>query len=387
MEIRDLAPDDLDALFDLSARAFGPTPASERSRGRAPLEEAIADGRVLGCYDGGRLIGSGRYHPMQQWWHGAAVPTGGVASVYIAPEERGRGVGARLAGALVELIAERGMPLSMLYPATAPVYRRAGYEHGGGQYWITLPAEALRTLAADPVKIRRAGPGDAAEVVEVLARAHRAALDSGPFDRGVDHTRRFLSEPDSYAYLADDGFLLYRWNSDATGLVVDRAVAASAETARALWSIVGSGSSTAKTVRACVSPYDPLLWQLRDRSDDDLQRRSWMLRVADAPAAIAARGFPPHLTVDVTIGVEDELRPGNAGAWLLSVHAGRGTLTRADGPAAVRMPARGLAALFAGVPVGTLRRSGLLAGGDDATDSTAALTAAFAATAFAVDEF
>jgi predicted acetyltransferase len=357
-----------------------------RARTTPLLEEAIADGRVLGCYDGGRLVGSGRCHPMEQWWHGAAVPMGGVASVYITPEERGRGAGARLAGALVELIAKRGMPLSMLYPATAPVYRRAGYEHGGGQYWITLPTEVLRTLGthgAGPVTIRRAGPEDAAEVALVLARAHRTARDSGPFDRGVDYTRWVLSDPGSYAYLAEDGFLLYRWNGDATGLVVDRAVASSAETVRALWSVVGTGSSTAKTVRACVSPHDPLLWQLRDRSEDDLQRRSWMLRVVDVPAVIAARGFPPHVTADITIGVEDELCPGNAGTWLLSVSGGRGALTPADGPAAVLLPARGLAALFAGVPVDTLRRSGLLAGGDEA----AALTAAFAATAFAVDDF
>ncbi|GAA2090359.1 GNAT family N-acetyltransferase [Actinomadura alba] len=383
MEIRDVATDDLDALWDLSDRAFGPIPRSERERAKAPVLEAIDDGRVLGCYDGGRLVGSGRYLPMEQWWHGAAVPMGGVASVYVTPEERGRGVGARLAGELVELIAKRGMPLSMLYPATAPVYRRVGFEHAGGQYWITLPAEALRTLGAGPVKVRRAGPDDAAEVVEVLARAHRTARDSGPFDRGIGHTRHILSAPDTYAYLAEDGFLHYRWNGDATGLVVDRAVAASAETARALWSVVGSGSSTARTVRACVSPYDPLLWQLRDRSEDDLCRRSWMLRVVDAPAAIAARGFPAHVATEIMIGVEDESRPGNAGTWLLSVSGGRGTLTRTDEPAAVRVPARGLAALFAGVPVATLRRSGLLEGGDEATD----LTAAFTATAFAVDEF
>jgi predicted acetyltransferase len=384
VEIRDVAPDDLDALFDLSGRAFGPLPPGERARAVPPAREAIEAGRVLGCYDGGRLIGSGRYHPMEQWWSGTAVPMGGVASVFVSPEERGRGVGARLARGLIELIAARGMPLSVLYPATAPVYRRVGYEHAGVQHWVTLPAEALRPLAVDPVEIRRAGPEDAAQVVGVLAGVHRTARDSGPFERGVDHTRWVLSGPDVYAYLAEDGFLLYRWNGDGTGLVVERAVAASERTARALWSVVGSGSSTAKTVRACISPHDPLLWQLRDRSAEDVHRRSWMLRIVDAPAAIATRGFPPHVTGGITLAVDDELRPSNAGTWRLSVRDGRGTLTRTAGdPAAVRLPARGLAALFAGVPVSTLRRCGLLAGGDDAT----VLTAAFATTPFALDDF
>ncbi|MCW2898333.1 MAG: putative acetyltransferase [Streptosporangiaceae bacterium] len=382
MEIRDVALEDLDALFELSAQAFGPLSAPERARA-TPLDQgAIEDGRVLGCYDGGRLIATGRYHPMEQWWHGRAVPMAGVAAVSVAPEERGRGVGSRLVGALIALIASRGIPLSVLYPATAPVYRRAGYEHAGGRHWVTLPTEALRGLAADPVKVRRAGPGDAAEVVEVLARVHRGVRDSGPFDRGVDYTRWDLSAPDTYAYLAEDGFLRYRWDRGGAGLFVDRAVAGSAATAGALWSVVGTGSSTAETVRACVGPQDPLLWQLRDRSADDIRRRSWMLRVVDAPAAVAARGFPDHVAAELVLDLADTSCPANAGTWRLSVSGGRGTLTRTDEPAAVRLPACGLAALFAGVPVSTLRRSGLLEGA-----GTAGLCAAFAATPFTLDDF
>jgi predicted acetyltransferase len=383
VEIRAAVLDDVDGLFDLSERAFGPTPPARRDREVPLVEDAVNDGRVLGCYEDERLVGTGRYFPMEQWWAGAPVPMAGVASVAVAPEERGRGVGARLAGALVELIAERGMPLSVLYPATAPVYRRAGYEHVGAQHWITLRAETLRTLAADPVKIRRAGPEDAGEVVEVLSRVHGTSRDSGPFERGVDHTRWVLSDPRSYAYLAEDGFLLYRWDSGGEGLVVERAVAASAGTTRALWSLVGTGSSTAETVRACVSPHDPLLWLLRDRSTEDVDRVPWMLRVVDAPAAVAARGFPPGVTAEVTMAVTDELRPANTGTWRLSVDGGRGALTRTgEDPTAPRLSARGLAALFAGVPGGTLRRSGLLDG-----DAATALTAAFAATPFTLDYF
>lgn len=55
--------------------------------------------------------------------------------------------------------------------------------------------------------------------------------------------------------------------------------------------MVGSGSSIAETVRANIAPDDPLLWLLRDRSVDDVRRVVWMLRVLDAPAAIAANPF------------------------------------------------------------------------------------------------
>ena len=84
------------------------------------------------------------------------------------------------------------------------------------------------------------------------------------------------------------------------------------------------------------------------------------------------------------MAVRDGSRPGTTGTWLLSVRDGRGSLTPAEGDAAVRLSERGLAALYAGVPVGTLRRAGLLEG--SASDA-AALGAVFAATPFAVDDF
>jgi predicted acetyltransferase len=389
VEIRFVVPEDRDELLDLSARAFGPLATAERARRLPRLRREFAEERVLGVYDAGRLIASGRYHDMEQWWHGAAVRMGGVASVYVAPEERGRGVGARLTAALIELIADRGMPLSVLYPATAPVYRRAGYEHGGAQHWISFPADALRTLGGDRVKIRRVGPADAADVVAVQRRVHEAARDAGPIDRGEAHVRWEFEDPDLYGYLAEDGFIAYHWNDDTSEFIVERVVAGSAETVRALWAVVGSGSSIAKTVRARVSPYDPVLWLLRDRSGEQVWRSSWMLRLVDAPAAIAARGFPAGVTAEVALIVDDPLRPVNAGPWRLTVSGGKGELIRSTasgrGGRSVRVSVRGLAALYAGVPVGTLRRAGLLDGDDPAAD--AALDGAFAATPFMLDDF
>jgi hypothetical protein len=52
---------------------------------------------------------------------------------------------------------------------------------------------------------------------------------------------------------------------------------------------------------------------------------------------------------------------------------------------AVTVGARGLAALYAGTPVATLRLAGLAAGGSPEADAT--LDAAFAATTFMVDDF
>jgi predicted acetyltransferase len=380
-----LEADAADAILDLSVRAFGPVSAIAEADWLARTRRDIADGRVLGIYDGPRLVASGRYLALEQFWHGRPVPMGGVASVYVSPEDRGRGLGKRLVNGLIDLMD--GIPISVLYPATSPVYRAAGYEHAGALYWATLPADALRTIGTGPVAVRRCTTDDAAGVVETIRGVHAAAQESGTLDWGEAEVRRWIEDPELFTYMADDGFLAYRWNGDRTELIVEGAVAGSERTARALWATVGSGSSVAKTVRACTGPRDPLLWLLTDRSEEDVRRRTWMLRVIDAAAAIEARGFPAGVSGEVPLVVtEDAARPKNAGGWLLSVAGGRGRLEAAEtGPDALRVGARGLAALYGGVPVGTLRRAGLAEAGGAGDD--ALLDGAFAADPFMIGSF
>ncbi|WP_433478972.1 GNAT family N-acetyltransferase [Spirillospora sp. CA-142024] len=383
MEIRTLAPDEIDAVRDIRARAFGPIPDAvwePRLRLWRPSAEA---GRVFAGFDGGRIVATGALHEMTQWWHGRAVSMAGVSAITVAPEERGRGLGRRLMTDLLERCAAFGHPLAVLYPATTRLYRSLGWEHAGAQHHVAISAEALRTVSAGRVPVRRAGPDDAAEVAAVIGRVHETARDCGPVGWTEPRWRAHLENQDDYVYLAEDGFLAYRWAEGNSALEVARLVACSESTLRALWAIVGSGSSTAESVRACVSPMDPVLWLLREREYEAVERHQWMLRVVDAPAAIEARGYPAGVTVAVPLEIDDPQCPANSGHWSLEIKDGEGRLERsAENTAAVRIGPCGLSALYAGVPVPTLRRTGLLHGGD-----ADALSAAFAATPFSLDYF
>ncbi|MEO3809136.1 GNAT family N-acetyltransferase [Sphaerisporangium sp. B11E5] len=391
MEIRDVTEDDLDAVLDCRTRAFGQLSGDDVKSWRAIVTPLLAEGRYLGVFDGTRLTGAGRINKYVQWWHGRPISMGGIAGVTVAPEDRGRGVGRTLMRGLLGRCADLGHAVSVLYPATTPLYRSLGWEHAGARHRVTLPTEALRSLLRDRsapgVAVRRITPGDAPEIGKVLERVYGATRASGPLAWEERLIRHWLEDDSEYGYLADDGYLVYRW--DRGDLDVDNLVAGSEATARALWSLVGSSSSVARSVTATVEPDDPLLWLLRERKDDHISVTRWMFRVVDLPAAIAARGYPGPVTAETVVEVDDPERPANSGTWLLSASGGTGAATRVPAPpeghATPRLTANGLSALFAGVPISTLRRTGLLAGGTPQTDET--LAALFAAKPYLIDYF
>ena len=423
MDIRELGPaDDPGALLDLSVRAFGPVSQADRPRWHHSASAAVGARQYLGAFDGGRLLAAARYHDMTQWWHGQPVPMAGVASVTVAPEERGHGTGRALMRALLGLISDRGYLVSALYPATLALYRSLGWEIAGSLTRLAIPSQSLRSLvppdttlprddpqaqAAPPgpepeARLRRCGPGDAAEVLAVIGRVHQALRDSGPNTRDHSVMARWLDDDERFAYLAPDGFLAYRWQHGNDELLVERALASSPAATRALWGVVASHSSIAQTVRATVGPADPVQWLTADPDVRLSDRQAWMLRVLDAPAAVAARGFPAGVGLTTVLRLADPDRPAHIGWWTLDVGGSKGVLTPAEpgpdrapadpgpggtrpDPAALTLGPRGFAALYGGTPLATLRRAGLAAGGDPGLD--AALDAAFGAEPFMLDSF
>ncbi|HEX9527599.1 MAG TPA: GNAT family N-acetyltransferase [Streptosporangiaceae bacterium] len=414
------ADDDLDAELDLRHRSFGPMSTQDCQYWREEMLGCIADGRQLGVWDGGQLVGAARYYDMRQYWHGRAVPMAGVGGVKIAPEARGRGIGREMMRALLGAMAGRGYPLSVLYPATAQIYRSLGWEMAGGHYRAEVPGRSLLALlppdpelpprdpeiqAPDdhevPVHpgesssaVRRAGPDDAGEVIAVLGAIHAAARDCGPATRDPASMRRWLGDPGLFSYLAPDGFLGYGWHgSGDKEIMIEVLAAGSPQTARALWGIVASHSSVTRVVRATLGPSDPVGWLTREPDVSLRRHKHWMLRVLDPAAGVSGRGFPPAARASIPIRLADPDLPRNAGLYTFTVHDGTGSLVRGiTGPtgaspaaAPVALGPRGFAALYAGVPMATLRAAGLVAGGDRHAD--AALDAVFTAQPFLLDYF
>lgn len=385
LQVRDLVAADHDAALDVRTRSFGPLPSDARGWWDGVFERTVGQRRALGVFADDLLVASARIIAYRQLWGGRPLPMAGIAGVVVAPEWRGRGVATTLMTAVLERAVELGDVVSVLYPATIPPYRRLGWELAGALSRTTLSADGLRRLGASGVDVRRAGPADADEVTQLLRRDAEASRASGPLELSIQDVREALDDVDNFCYLAGDGVVVYAW--DGADLRVERVAAASADTMRALWSIVGSGASAVRRVTTFQPPHDPIHWMLPDKAGLEVEEDRWMLRLLDAPAAMAARGFPAGLTADVPLVLDDRWLVGCTGAFRLEVSGGAGELaadTTGDDDAVLLGP-NGLAALYAGTPVASLRRSGLLRGGSDEYD--AALDAAFASRCFLLDRF
>lgn len=389
MELRDLAPEHLDDLVRVRARSFGHSTGDPDAWRRSTLEEAEA-GRYLCVVVDGEAVAAARIWDFRQWWHGRAVSMAGVASVVVAPEARGRGVARFLMQGVLARSRELGHPVTALYPATATLYRRLGYEYAGARHRYTFDTGVLRALPDTDVDVRRGGPDDAALLLELVAGVRSSRAESGPIAWDERHVREWLEEPNSFLYLAEDGFVVYGWDrSDGSTLLVEELVAASPETARALCAVVGSGASIAKRVHVRAAPHDPVHFVVPEESAHEVHVERWMLRLLDTPAAVAARGWPSSVELDTVLRLEDAELPDNGGLFRLVISGGRGSLTPetgGDDADVLTLGARAAAALYAGTPLGALRGAGLVRGGDPELDG--AVDAAFATpSAYLLDYF
>ena len=365
LDFRDLDKADLSRSYDLRTRAFGALPDGMRPQWEVDVAKAIDEHRVVAAYDDDVLVGRAMIWSFTQYWGGRALPMAGIAGVVVSPEHRGHGVGTGLMAATAVRGRELGFPLSVLYPATVPVYRRTGWEIAGAQTRITITARLLRELKGSQVEVREAGPSDVSSMLSIMRELYAAGRVNGPSDHDATELASELDDPNVIGCIADDGFVLYGWQG--TDIVVYQLVAGSAATARALWAVVGSSSSVVERIHAYVGPDDPIHQLLGECVVQDVKQTRWMLRLLDVEAALRDRGYPVGLRVEVPLVVEDHLLPGNTVAGRLQVVDGSGALVVdavvADDPDAVRVGANGLAALYAGTPTASLQGSGLILGG------------------------
>ncbi|MEW6250449.1 MAG: GNAT family N-acetyltransferase [Planctomycetota bacterium] len=328
---------------------------------------------------GRQLVGGLAALPMGQFFGGRPLRMAGIAVVTTAPDQRGGDAATRLLRATLEELHTAGVPLSVLYPATLPVYRRAGYELAGAN--LALELQTARLDVRDrALEMRPATPADEPAIHAV----YRAAAERTPgfVDRGRFNWERvhdYRGTPArGYVVCAAGSVAGYVFlldipsQNDWYDVRVTDVVAADAAAARRLLTFFADHRMQREKILLRGSPTDPLLMQLAEQAWKVQNAATWMLRIVDVRGALEGRGYPPGVSTEVHFDLRDDVLPPNQGRWVLRVADGRGVV-EPGGRGSFALDARGLAAMYTGYQS---PHDVLLAGRGTAPDADLAAAAA-----------
>ncbi|HEY3816549.1 MAG TPA: GNAT family N-acetyltransferase [Polyangiaceae bacterium] len=364
--------DDLERLLDVHASAF-PDPRSRPARTRNFQNNALgafSDLHVL--VEGDAVLAHAFLFPLEAWFGGARVAVGGIATVGVAPEARGRGLGSRLVEHLHALSLARGDALTVLYPFRQAFYGRLGYAATSTYRRLRLHPASIPWRPS--MRARAAGGPDREALVGCLEAA--AARRTGTLARTTrawdsrlaDERRTWLvvEGPDGV-----EGYVVWTLGQDephAETTLQVRELAARTEAAeRELWALVGAQRDQVAVVHADVAADDPIEHALVDADrarfgDGDIEHTLGevaagpMVRALDAARALEARGWPAEGTLVVAVD-GDTLE--------VTAKAGRASVVASRREAHVTLDARTLSAVaFGALPPSRAARLGWLTARD-----------------------
>ncbi len=249
--------------------------------------------------------------------------------------------------------------MSTLHPATTRVYRAAGWEIGGDLASYRIATRALERLPRGVRRTSAGSPGTTGRRSGCATTRSRPRTPAGS-TAGTGWWDVFAKEDfadQCFVYGVDgddglDGYLVFAQKPPPAGswgyrIVVEELVARDPSAAVTLWRFLGGHGMQVEQVTIECGPIDELLLVLPEQDVEPVLNNRWMHRLVDAPAAIAARGYPPGVTGEVHLDVTDRLAPWNEGHWVLRVEGGRGELVP-GGTGEVQLGINGFSSLSTG---------------------------------------
>ena len=365
VEIRTVPEADLRRWFEAVFVSFG----EDVNEDQWTLDQKILEPpRVLGGYDGDRLIGGGAAYSFQMTVPGGAkVPAAGVTMVGVMPTHRRQGVLRSLMARQLADVRAKGEVLAALWASEGSIYQRFGYGQGTLNGAIDLERERA-VLRRPPSGTGSVELRDTESARPALARIYDAVRTQTPgfYERSSAWWDVVLSDQEFRrggasrrydAVLSRDGeevgYVLYRIKSDwvetgpASTLIVVEIMGIDADAVEGLWRYVFGVDLTSR-IRARRGPSDhPLLLLMAEPRRLQLRVTDGMwVRIVDIPAALEARGYSADGSI--VLDVSDEFMPAFAGRWRLTVIGGRGRVAATSDTADLTMEVQDLGAVYLG---------------------------------------
>lgn len=251
---------------------------------------------------------------LRAYFGGARVKMGGIASVAVAAEARGRGAASGLMDHLHSLARRRGMPITMLYAFRQGFYTRLGYAPCSSRKRLVIDARAIPRSWNAPV--RRARGADR----RLIERLHRevARTMTGVHERPKALWDLRLARPTRIILVTDGGYLMFEIRQEVhhteAVAVVDELVATTLDARRALLGALGRMRDQVSSIEYEVAENDPIELALIDPDghrygdqevEHDLGRLVGgpLVRLTDVELGLTARGY--HADGAFTVALDD----------------------------------------------------------------------------------
>ena len=339
---------------------------------------------LVATIDGGELVAGSATTPLELTVPGGFLPVAGVASVWVSPARRGKGLLRSLVESRLADFAGNGVAATVLVASDPGIYHRFGF--GVATYTARLRVALERGSRVAPgartgrltISDRDAGLEAATSVYDLLRPKVPGMLDRPaawweysypPSDPDDENPYLFAvheasGAPDGYAaYSVSEG-----WTEDGRPdnlLRVHELVAATPGAHTALWEFC-LGLDLCSRLEAENRPVDEPLDHLVAAPG---AIRRWIadglhLRILDVPAALAARRY--SAADALTLDLRDEAGGWAGGRWLLDGGLDGAECTRTRREADVALDVSALASVYlGGTTFEALRRAGLVEEGRD----------------------
>lgn len=330
----------------------------------------------------GQLVACSGGFPFKVRLNGRGAPADGVTGVGTDPGFRRRGLVRRLIGDLLRRAHENGQPVSILWASMGAVYQRFGYGLASTQVEYSFDPRLAGFQFGEPADghTRLVESEAAVPVISGLYRRfiepRNLLLHRAPVQWRLPFRDRKRTTHCAIHYGAanqPDGYMLYTVSGlEESSEELDQQLAITdfvwenMNGYRGLWEFVRNHDLVGKVITYFAAEDDPATSLLLEPRI--LQRRTgdgiW-LRVVDAAAALAARGYDHAGETTVRIA-EDAECPWNVGTHRLVTDGVQTEVTPAgNGHAEITATPHGLASLLAGhSSVSHLARVGRIAVAD-----------------------
>jgi predicted acetyltransferase len=347
--------DDLDRLVEIHLAAYPDARGADARRRNFTANPFGSFDDLFVAEVDGEVVGHAFLFPMEGWFGGRRVKIGGIASVAVAPEARGRGIARALVRGLHEVSDVRGDAITMLYAFRQGFYASLGYAPVSSRKRLSFDPAAVpepwRQLAR--TRVRRGRGDDRARIVHLHERAGERA--SGWTVRTEALWDRIFARERRQLLVCEDGYVAFAFEQEEahapTIAVVEELAAATDDARRVLFGALGALRDQVSEVVIEVDANDPIEHALLDadrrRFGTDAVEHALgeivagpMVRIEDVHRAIEARGYAADGSFDVVVA--DEI------AMSVRVDGGRAEVGAARGTSALRAGRASLAAIFYG---------------------------------------